>query len=129
MGLVVFAGFLHDTVQQPDTVVECAQEGFLLLFYHALYQVGLSGEFGVSVAHLLDQRIDQTIERGFLQTKERIYITDGAAQDASDHITGFGVAGELRIGNRECDGAHMVGCDAHGDVYLFVSTVFLARQL
>ena len=106
-----------------------AQEGIFLFLGDMLDQVGLGLDLGVSLAHALDEGVDEAVHEGLLETEEGVAIAHGTAQDATDHITGLGIAGQLAVGYRESDGAHMVGNNAHGDINVLVVAVFLAAHL
>ena len=54
---------------------------------------------------------------------------NGTAQDAAYHITGFGVAGQLGVGDGECDCAHVVGDYTHGYVDFCVFAIFHSCEL
>ena len=94
-GLSLLAGLLHDGVEQRDTLVERTEECFFLLLDYLLNEIGLSRKFGICVAHLSYESVDEQIEQRLLAVEEGVDIAHGTAQDAADHITGLGVAGEL----------------------------------
>ena len=94
-----------------------------------LDQIGLSLNLGISLAHALDEGVDETVHECLTESQESVTVTHGTAQDAADHIACLGVAGQLTVGHRESDGAHMVGHYAHGNINVLVVTVFLAAHL
>ena len=77
----------------------------------------------------MNQNRNQLVDESLLLTKECVAVADGAAKDATDHITGFGVARKLTVGYRESDGTQVVGNHAHGDVGLLVFTIHFARHV
>ena len=86
-------------VEQTDAVVERAQEGIFLFFDYTHDELALHFDFGVGVAHRVDERVDKAVHEGLLLTQERVGVAHGAAQDAAYHISGLGVIGELRVGD------------------------------
>ena len=114
------AELVHVTVEQVDTLLQSAEEGILLLFHHAGDEFLLLQQFGISLAHLLHEHGHEFIHEGALLSEERVGIANGTAQDAADDVAGLGVGGQLTVGDREGNGAQVVGHDAHGDVDLLL---------
>ena len=83
----------------------------------------MTDKFGVLTTHLVCQCFDKAIDKGFFKVEEGIPIAYSTAQNATDYITRFGVAGQLSIGDAETDGTQVVGDNAHGNVGLRVLTV------
>ena len=79
------------------------------------------------------------MEEAVLQA-ERAAVADGATQDAAEDVVAIGVAGLDAVGDREREGADVVGDDAEGHVVLLLrrvadragggqgGAVFLARE-
>ena len=120
---------LHDAVEELDACLERAEEAFLLLLHDLCDEFALSLEFGIGVAHLLDEYGQQTVDEGLLLPEERIGIADGTAQDAADDVAGLGIAGQLSVGDGEGDGTQVVGDDAHGNVRFLLFAVAVAAQV
>ena len=95
LGLAVLAGAVHGLVKEGHAFVEGAQEGVLLLLDDAHDEFPLSGDLGVGIAHGGYQGVDQPVHEGLLLAQEGIGVTDGAAQDAADDVSGLGVRGKL----------------------------------
>ena len=127
----LFAGFqciVDYMLKQGDTLVESAEECILLLFGDFDDKLALLCDFGISLAHRLNQCVDEAIEEGFFLLQECIGITHGAAQDSANHIAGLGIGGKLAVGDGEGDCADMVGNHAHSHINLVVLAIFLARK-
>ena len=77
----------------------------------------------------MHERRHKFAKEGFALTEEGIGIAHGTAQNAADYVAGLGIRGELTVGNREGDGAQVVGNNAHGHIDLFVLSVSKAREL
>ena len=116
----LLTGLLHHVFEQVDTRRQGAQEAFFFLLHNAANEHLLCLEFGISVAHFMHERRHKFAKEGFALTEEGIGIAHGTAQNAANYVTG--------LGNREGDGAQVVGNDAHGHIDLFVLTVSKARE-
>ncbi len=130
-GDLCFSGSLgggYSTVEHAYAVLKSAQERIFLLFDHLHDQLALCRQFGIGLTHALDKSVDETVHECLFLAKECVGVTHGTAQDAADHVSGLGITRELRVGDRERDGAHMVGDNTHGDVNLGIITITLARQ-
>ena len=126
--LALAARALDDAVEQVDARGERAQERRLLLLDDLLDERLLRLQLGELATHLLDQPGHEFADRRLRKAEVGIAVAHGAAQDAADDIAGLDVRGQLPVGNREGDGAQVVGDHAHGDVDLLVLAVALARQ-
>jgi hypothetical protein len=120
---------LHLLIEQTDAGVECALERFLLLFDDVLDERLLRNEFGISISHRLDENGKELIHERFMLSEEGITVTDGTAENTTDHITGLGVRRQLTVGDGEGDGTDMVGDDAHGNILLGIFAIDAARHL
>ena len=128
--LLAFAfGSGDHAVQQVDARGERAQERGLLLLDHFFDQSLLGLQLGELAAHLPDQSGNQAAERRLGEAEVGVAVAHGAAQDAADDIARLDVRRQLAVGDREGDGAQVVGDHAHGHVGLPVLAVFLARHL
>ena len=128
--LLAFAfGSGDHAVQQVDARGERAQERGLLLLDHFFDQSLLGLQLGELAAHLPDQSGNQAAERRLGKAEVGVAVAHGAAQDAADDIARLDVRRQLAVGDREGDGAQVVGDHAHGHVGLPVLAVFLARHL
>ena len=107
---------LHHTVQELDARLECTQETLFLFLHHLRNEFALTFQFGIGCSHLLNEDGQQTIDEGFLLSEEGIGVAHGTAQDAADDVTCLCVARQLTVRNAECNGAQVVGNDAHGNV-------------
>jgi len=127
--LLAFAfGSGDHAVQQVDARGERAQERGLLLLDHFFDQSLLGLQLGELAAHLPDQSGNQAAERRLGKAEVGVAVAHGAAQDAADDVARLDVRGQLPVGDREGDGAQVVGHDAHGHVALLVLAVTLARK-
>ncbi len=108
--------FVHFTIEQVDTLVECTEKAVLFFLDDACNQFALNRQLRVGDAHFLNQNVDEPVQECFLLPEEGVAIAHGAAQDTADDVAGFGVAWQLSIGNRESHGTQMVSHNAHGDV-------------
>ena len=98
LGLSGSTGGTDGVVENRDTFVEGTEERVLLLLDDLHYQLALCGNLGISLAHRVDEGVDQLIHECLLLVEEGICIAHGAAKDAADDISGLGIAGELRVG-------------------------------
>ena len=119
-GLLVGTKFVHGTIQQIDSALKCTQEGVFLLLHHTADELLLGLQFGEGVAHFVDEYGQELIEEGFALTEECVGIAHGTTQNATDHVAGLCIRGQLSVGNGECHGTKVVGADAHGHVDLFL---------
>ena len=94
-----------------------------------LDEVGLGFNFRIGLAHTVDERVDQAVHERLAESQEGVAVAHCTTQDAADDVTGLGIAGQLTVGHRESDGAHVVGHYTHGDIHVLVVTVFLAAHL
>ena len=101
LSLACGTGFLYNTVEQTDTVLQSAQETVLLLLHHLHDEVLLSHQFGESTAHLLCQSGNEGVHECLLLTQEGVAVTYGTTQDTADNVTGLGIGGQLAVGNAE----------------------------
>ena len=122
-------GLLDHAFQEVNAGGEGTEEGFFFFANHLGDEFLLCGQLGIGAAHLLHEGGHEQTEEGVTTTEEGVGITHGAAEDAADDVTGFGVGGQLSVGDGEGDGAQVVGDDAHGHVDRFVLTVGEAREL
>ena len=128
---LVLAGSLgigYHLVEQLDTGLERTQEGIFLLLDYLADEHLLLLQLGIGIAHRLDENIEQLVEEGLFLTQEGVTVTHGPAQDTADYIAGLGIRRQLTVGNREGDGADVVGNHTHGDVNLGVFAVGLAAE-
>ena len=112
--------FVHVAVEQLDTLVEGTQEAVLFLFHHAADEFLLGGQLGISLAHLLHEYGHELVEECTLLAEEGIGVADSTAQNATDDISGLGVAGQLAVSDGEGHGTQVVGNHTHGDVDLLL---------
>ena len=121
-------GIGHNLVKQFDTGVKGAQERLLLLNDYLLYECLLGVQLGISVTHVVNEHGQQLVEECLLLAQERVGVTYCTAQYAANHVTGLGIGWQLAVGNRECNGADVVGNYAHGYVNLLILSVLKAGQ-
>ena len=121
-------GLLDHAFQKVDAGGEGAEEGFFFFANHLGDEFLLCGQLGIGAAHLLHERGHEQAEEGVATTEEGVGITHGATEDAANDVAGFGVGGQLSVGDGEGDGAQVVGDDAHGHVDRFVLAVGEARE-
>ena len=57
-GLAMCLQFIHCTIEQCDTLIQCAQERIFLFLHHTTNQFTLCCKFRISNAHLMYQNID-----------------------------------------------------------------------
>ena len=119
----------HHLVEQADTGLEGAQEGFLLLLHHLLDECLLGLQLGICATHVVDEDGQEAVHEGLFLTEEGVAIAHGTAQDAADDVSGLGIGGQLAIGDGEGNGADVVGNDAHGHIGLAGCTIVDACQL
>ena len=124
LSLAFLLGFGNDAFHHLDTGGKGAEERIFLFLDHVLNEVGLSRKFWISLAHRFDEGVNQAIHECFLEVEEGETVAHGTTQDAANHITSLGVAWELTVGYRECDGAHVVGNHTHCHV-LFLRIAIL----
>ncbi len=75
---------------------------------HALdVQAGLA-QFGIGRAHLLDQRLDELVEKR-LADAELVAVAQRAANDPAQHVAAALVAGQHAVDDQEGRGADVVG--------------------
>jgi len=120
------AELLHVAVEHLDALFQGAQEAVLLFFHHAADQLLLCRQLGIGLPHFLHENGDELEHERTSLVEERIGISHGPSQDASDDISRLGISGQLSVGNREGHGAQMVGDDTHGDVYFLLLVGSLA---
>ena len=102
----------------------------MLLFEDdALDKLLLADKFGILSAHLADKGVDKPVDEGLFETEESVAVADSTAQDSADDISGFGIAGQLPVGDAEADGTQVVGDDAHGNIGLLVLAVGAAGHV
>ena len=113
----------HYLVDKLHTGFESAEERLLLFLDHLLDKVGRSDEFGISLTHRLDESVDELVHKCALEVEESVAITHCTAQDSANHIACLGVRRELVVGDRESDGAHVVGDYAHSHIGVCIGTI------
>ena len=59
-------GLCDGVVEQRDTLFESAEEGFFLFLGHLHDEVALSGQFGISIAHVGDNGVNQFVHERLL---------------------------------------------------------------
>ena len=84
-------GIFHGLVQQTDTGLQGAEEGFFLFLDDFFDECLLCLEFGIGITHGLNQDGQQAVHEGLFLSQEGISVADGTAQDASDDIPCFGI--------------------------------------
>ena len=127
-GVSAGLGVGHDVLKTLDATCQGTQETVFLLLddLHDEFVLGL--QFGIGIAHGFDEHGEQLVEEGILLAEIGVGITYSTAQDATNHITCLGVAGQLTVGDGKGDGADMV-CDyAHGHVGLLVLAIGVATE-
>ena len=114
---------IHCVAQQVYSFLQCAQERVLFLFHYTSDEFLLCRKFRESLAHLLNEYGQQTEHERLFLIEECICVAHGTAQDAANNVSGLCVAWQLSVGDRERNGAQVVGNHAHGDVGLFFLAV------
>ena len=79
----------------------------------------LFAQLGEDIAHRLGEDVHQFVEERFVKA-ERAAVADGAAQDAAQDVVAVLVARLDAVGDREAQGADVIGDDAEGDVDFFL---------
>ena len=110
-------------VEHSDSVFESAQERIFFFLDDADDEFALCGKFRIGLAHRFNQGVYQAIHECLFLVEERIGIADSAAQDAAYDVAGFGVGGELGVGDGEGYRADMVGDHAHSDIRMALFAV------
>ncbi len=121
--------FFYLFIQQPNTGFERTQERFLLFVDHPLYQCLLSCQFGICFTHHLNKGGNKFIYERLFQPQKSIAIPNSTTQNATNYITCAGIGGQLSIGNRESNGANMVGHNTHSNVFLGIFSIPRPAQL
>ena len=88
----------------------------------------MCNQFRISLTHILNQHRKQLVHECLLLSEECIAITDGTAEDTTDHITCFSVGRQLTVRDRERNGTDVVGNHTHGNILLLVFSVFCVRH-
>ena len=86
----------------------------------------MSLELGISFAHSVDEHIHELVHKCFLLSEESVSVAHCTTKNAADYIACLGVRRELRVGDRERNGAHVVGNHTHSHIALCVFAIFLA---
>ena len=68
----------------------------------------------------MDKRVEQLVNKRLFLVQESVGIAHGTAQDTADNVACFCIARQLAVGNREGNGTHVVGNNAHCNVYLLL---------
>ena len=118
----------HIVVQELDAAVEGAQEGEFLFADDALDEFLLGLQFGIGVAHVVDELGNQPAEEGLAEAEEGVAVAHCAAKDAADDVARLHVGRKLTVGDAERDCADVVGADAHCDVGVLALAVFVAGE-
>ena len=90
------AGFFHCfhiVSKQIDTVLQCAEETVFLLFHYLGDEFLLGFQFRVCISHLMNKYGYELKHECSFLIKKGISIANGAAQDATDNVSRFCVAG------------------------------------
>ena len=110
-----FGGFF-EFFQAP---VQGLVEGLFLEGEGFLDDFGAGFDLGEDVSEFCDESIDEFGEEGFFAIEaEGAAVFNGASQDAAEDVIAAGIPGDDAIGNREAQGADVVGDDAEGDGFL-----------
>ena len=118
----------HLLIQKADTRLQRAEESVFFFLDNLFNQDLLGNQFGISIAHLLDQHRQELIHERLFLSEERISVTHGTAQDAADDVARLGIRRQLPVGDGESHGTQVVGHDAHRYVHILLLAVFLAGQ-
>ena len=127
--LASLLGVGDDAIEHVDARGEGLKEALLLLFDDLSDKLLLRLQLGIGAAHGLDEGRDEFVESSLLAAEERVVVTNGTAENATDDVARLVIAWQLAIGDGESDGADVVGHDTHGDVCLLGSTIFDAAYL
>ena len=118
----------HNLLDEFHARFQSAKESILFFLSDVLDKVGLSLDFGVSLTHAINEGVNKAIHERLAETQESVTITHSTAQDATYDVACLGVAGQLAVSHRECNGAHVVGNNTHGDIHVLVVTILLTAH-
>ena len=76
-----------------DTSRKGFEERLLFLQYDALNELLLADKFSVLATHLADKCVDQPVDEGLFKVEEGVSIAYCTAQNTTDNIASFGIAG------------------------------------
>ena len=93
-----FFELVHGLVKEGYAFIERAQERIFFFLYYSADEFALSCKFGISLAHFVNQNVEQFVDESLFLTEESIGISNGTSQDSANHIAGFSVAGQLSVG-------------------------------
>ena len=113
----------NEVVYALDAEFECSKEAQFFFFDDFVNQLFLVDEFLVGMAHEVGEYHGEIAKKRFFEAQRLVAITHSPAQNAANDITCAVVGRQLTIGNREGNGAHVVGNDAQcniGGFCLFV---------
>ena len=122
-------GLFHHATEQLDTVFECAKERILFFLHHLHDEVFLCRKFWEGISHLVDERRHKFVDECLLLSKERVAIADCTTKDSTNHVSCLGIAWQLTISNGESNGTQVVCYHSHGNIRLFLCTIFDAAHI
>ena len=97
-------------VEQLQALLERLPEAGLFPLQHFLDQRLRAGQFGIGVAHLVNQRRHQPVHQRLLRAQQ-VRMAHGPAHDPAQHIAAPFVRRQDAVGQQEAGGAQMVGDD------------------
>ena len=121
--------FGNDLIQAAQAVFQRPQKRVFLLANHFCHKLLLRFQFRENILELVGQHGHQPAHERLPETQIRVAVAHRPPQNPADDVAGFGVGGQLSVGNGETHGADMVGNDAHGNVNRLVLAVGLASHL
>ena len=119
---------LEHPVQDARPLRDGAGESLLLDLKHAQDERAVVFQLRVHTAHLLYRDLGELPEEGALDAKSKPEA-HGAPDDAAEHVTAAGVAGDDTVADQERCGARVLGNRADSAIVFGVLAPFPARQL
>ena len=116
-------GWGEASFEQPDAGFQRSQERVFFFLNHFFDERFLRVQFGIRVAHHLNERRQKPVHKRFVHSQKRVTVANGASQYPADNVSRLGVRRQLPVCDGKSDGAHVVGNHAHGDVFFLVFTV------
>jgi hypothetical protein len=104
------------------------EEAFLFAEQHLGDVLAAAFELRVRRSHDVHDRLYQTVQK-WLTEAEQLAVSRRPPNDAAQHIAAAGVFRHDTIGEKEGDGAHVVGDDAHRHVVSGLTAVGLTDHL
>ena len=122
--LTCSAGFVHQFIQQTDTLFQGTQEGFFLGFDNRSDLCLLLHQLRIGLTHVCDELRHELIEESRTHIEEGITVTNGTTENTTNDITRFLVARQLTVRNSKRYRTDMIRNHAHRDIGLLILTVF-----